>query len=108
MADTPQTVIVNTKSAWLSKTNWAAAATGLGVIITQFLPFIPQDYQGKVTALVALLGAVATWITRTFYTTSLTPSSTSALPTAASAIRTLGATEQQITDVLNAAQLPSK
>lgn len=72
-AGTP--VIVATKSAWLSKTNWAAAATGLGVIITQFLPFIPAAYQGKATAAVALLGAIGVWITKTFYTTSISPSS---------------------------------
>jgi len=108
MAAPSAPVIVATKSAWLSKTNWVAGLTGLGAIVTQFTPLLPPEWQGKATAFVALLGAVGVWITRTFFTTSLTPSSTADLPSAANAIRASGASEAQVVDALNAAQITAK
>lgn len=103
-------VVVSTKSAWLSKTNWAAALTGLGAIVTEFTPLLPPQYQGKAIAAVALLGAIATWIIKTFYTDTVTPSSIgpTATPQAATLVtvmRNAGLPEAAITDALNQAQL---
>lgn len=106
MASNPQ-VVVPVKSAWSSRINWIAAITGAGSLITAFLPFIPQEYQGKAVAAVALLGAVGVWYQRTFQTTSVTPSSvptpTPNFTTVVTAARNAGLSEEKITDLLNSA-----
>lgn len=98
-------VIVATKSAWKSKVNWIAALTGLGVVITQLMPFIPAEYQGKATAAVALIGAIGVWYAKTFQTDTVTPSSVTTALSAVDAMRSAGVGENQITDALNASQL---
>lgn len=79
MADT---VLAPVKPAIASKVNWIAGLTAAVAALNettdflqQALPFIPPKYQHLVTAGIAVAGGVATIITRTFFTTSLTPSS---------------------------------
>lgn len=68
------TATVAVKSAWLSKINWIQAIGGLTAILNEFLPIVPVNDQHYVTGAVVLLTAISTFVARTFYTTSITPS----------------------------------
>lgn len=70
---------VAVKSAWYSKVNWIAAATGLSAAIAEFTPLFPDPLAGKISATCAFVGAIAIWYTKTFQTTTITPSSASKL-----------------------------
>lgn len=69
---------VDVQSAWLSKINWTQAVA----IVASLLVFatggkvnIPVETQvGIVTAIQAISGVV-TWVFKTFFTTTITPSS---------------------------------
>lgn len=69
------TALVDVKSAWWSKVNWAAALTGLATVSAALLPIVPAKYQAEAAAIVAAIGTITTIILKTFYTTSVTPSS---------------------------------
>lgn len=68
-------VTVAVKSAWASKVNWIAALTALSALITQFTPLLPPADQGEATAAVTVIGTLLTIVTKTFFTTTVTPSS---------------------------------
>ncbi len=71
MADT---VVVDVKSAWLSKINWAQA---IGVIASVVAVFgIDVDAQTQVALVAGIQGIVAvlTWALKTFAKPSVTPS----------------------------------
>jgi hypothetical protein len=79
MTDTaPTTVAVATQSAWLSKINWTQAIGILAsvlVLTTGGKVNIPPEVQvGIATAIQAATG-VATWIFKTWFTKTVTPSS---------------------------------
>lgn len=71
----PTTVIAPVKSAWASKTNWIAAIGAIIALLNELLPIVPAQYQHDVTVAVTVLTAISTIISRTFFTTTLTPSS---------------------------------
>lgn len=75
-------VAVPVKSALLSKINWIAGVSAALVVLNQTtdvlqqaLPFIPAQYQHWVTVGIAVTGGLATIITKTWFTTSVTPAS---------------------------------
>ena len=70
-----ETVLANVKSAWLSKLNWTVAA---GVLFNLFMFFghpVPPDIQAAVIQIGNGAVLVAVWAIKTFFTTSITPSS---------------------------------
>lgn len=70
---------IDVKSAWLSKINWTQA---IGVLASILVVFgINLDTQTQVAIVAGIQGVVAfvTWVMRTFFTTSLTPSSAAKL-----------------------------
>lgn len=76
------TAQVAVKSAWLSKINWIAGLTMLLAFLSQttdllqqLMPFVPPQYQHYVTLGIVLAGGLATIITKTFFTTTVTPAS---------------------------------
>lgn len=79
---TPASVTVPVKSAAASKVNWIAGLSATLVVLNettdllqQVLPVVPAKDQHWVTAGIAIVGGIATIITRTFFTTSITASS---------------------------------
>lgn len=102
-----QTAVVNTKSFAASKINWIAAATGLGVLITQFTPMLPAKYQGSATALVGLIGALTTFVVRTFYTTTVVSSSLPSDARPADVVSNLGLATTQAVNVAELQKLKS-
>lgn len=82
----PAAVTVPVKSAAISKINLIQLATATVAILNevtgaaqQVLPFVPAKYQHYVTVGIMVAGAIATVITRTFFTTSITPQSAAKL-----------------------------
>jgi len=76
------TAIVSVKSAWLSKVNWIAALSAAVAALNEttdalreILPLIPVKDQHYVTVGIIVTGAIATIITRTFFTTTVTQAS---------------------------------
>ena len=70
---------VSVKSAWLSKIN-------LGELVKMLLPLIvalgvniPPELQTQIILLVTTLGGIYTIVMKTFFTTSVTPSSAAKL-----------------------------
>lgn len=75
-------VTVPVKSAGLSKVNWIAGLTAAAVVLSQttdllqqMLPFVPPKYQHWVTVGIAVTGGLGTIIAKTFFSTTITPSS---------------------------------
>lgn len=65
---------METKSAWLSKINWTQA---IGVLASILVVFgIDLDPATQVSVVAGIQGAVAfvTWLMRTFFTRTVTPS----------------------------------
>lgn len=71
------TVQVPVKSAFASKINWLQAITAAGTFATALISAanLPATQAAELTASVAAVGQLATVICRTFFTTSVTPSS---------------------------------
>ena len=69
------TVRVETKSAWASKINWTQAVALVATALA--LWGIDMDTQTQVAVVGVIQGtqSIATWIMRTWYTRSITPSS---------------------------------
>lgn len=70
----PQTVIVETKSAWLSKINITQGLAVVAMVLAYF--GVDLDAQTQAAALSAIVAAqaVITWVLRTWFTTTVTPS----------------------------------
>lgn len=68
-----QNVIV--QSAWFSKINWTQAIGVLASVLVIFGINLDATTQVEVVAGIQGLVAVATWIMKTFFTTTITPSS---------------------------------
>lgn len=70
--------VVDIKSAWLSKINWTQAI-GIGasalVFVTGGKINIPVDVQLQLVAAIQAAQAVATWVIKTWFTSSVTPAS---------------------------------
>lgn len=79
MADTAPTVTVEEKSAWLSKVNWTQVLTVIFTMLAAFGFNVPEDMRVNIMAAVAALGGLVTVVMRTYFTTTVTPSSASKL-----------------------------
>lgn len=62
------------KSAWLSKINWAQAVAFLAMALTMFGIDLPDELQAQIVAAILAVSNVATWIMRTWFTSTVTPS----------------------------------
>jgi hypothetical protein len=72
-----ETIEVPVVVTWFSKINWAQAV-GLAVsALTIFGIDMDEHTQLQIVALIQAVVAVATWVFRTFFTASVTPSSAS-------------------------------
>lgn len=96
-------VVANVASAFSSKINWIAAITSVITVANELLPIVPEKYKQTVTAVIVVLGGILTIVSRTFYSTTITPSSVSGTVAVLPVM-----TETQITDALNASQLGGK
>jgi hypothetical protein len=65
--------VVEVKSAWTSKINWGEAVKVAGAVATWFA--VPQEVQHDVLTGIVAIGAVYTWVVRTWFTKSVTPGS---------------------------------
>ncbi len=63
------------KSAWLSKINWAQAVAFLAMLLTMFGVDLDAETQNQILAAILAVSNVATWIMRTWFTTTITPAS---------------------------------
>ena len=72
--------VVATKSAWYSKVNWLAALTALATTLNELLPMAPAQYQHAITVAIVIVGGLSTIVAKTFYTTTVTPSSAAKAP----------------------------
>jgi hypothetical protein len=95
MTDFMAQAVVDTKSAWYSKVNWLAALTALATTLNELLPMVPAQYQHAVTVAIVVVGGLSTIIAKTFYTTTVTPSSASKAPLVQ---------EEAVTSALNVGQ----
>lgn len=71
-------VTVPVQSAWLSKINWTQAIGMLSTIATLVYgssASIPADTQVQIVAGIQGVQAAVTWVFKTFFTTTVTPSS---------------------------------
>jgi hypothetical protein len=77
----PATVVVETKSAWFSKINWAQAI-GVGAmavtLVTGGKTNVPLEVQTAIIAAITAIQAAVTIVLRTWFTTTIVPAS---LPT---------------------------
>jgi hypothetical protein len=71
----PSAITVPVKSAMLSKVNWIAGLGAVAASLSELTPFVPPAYQHYVTVAIIVLTGVVTIYTKTFQTTSITPSS---------------------------------
>lgn len=75
MAAAETTVRVDYKSAWLSKINWTQAIAVVAGLLSYF--GFDLDAQTQEAVLMGIVGiqAVVTWVLKTFFTSTVTPSS---------------------------------
>lgn len=71
---------MNIKSAWLSKINWTAAVTALLTLAAALGLPITDEMKVNIMAFIGTVGPVAIMIWKTFFTTTITPSSASNMP----------------------------
>lgn len=65
---------VETKSAWLSKINWAQAVGVLASILVVFGIDLPAETQAQVAVAITSIVGLVTWALRTFAKPTVTPS----------------------------------
>lgn len=71
-------VVVPVKSAWLSKINWTQAVSGFAMIlgfVTGNAVSLTADQQGALIVVIGLIGNIVTFVMKTWFTKSVTPSS---------------------------------
>lgn len=73
--ETAPTVIVEEKSSWFSKVNWAQVLTVVFTMLAAFGFNVPEDLRVNIMAAVTALGGLVTIIMRTYFTTTITPAS---------------------------------
>ena len=74
------TQLVDVKSAWLSKINWTQAVSFLAMLATMFGIDVPPEMHAQILAAIVAVSAVMTWAFKTFFTSTVTPSSAAKLP----------------------------
>lgn len=67
-------ILVDVKSAWLSKINMAQAVGLIASLLAVKGIDLPPETQAQIVVGVQALVSVATWVARTWFTTSVTPS----------------------------------
>ena len=71
----PETVVVPVKSSFASKINWTQAVGAAGMLLTMYGVNLSPDKQAAIVTVIGLVTQVATWIQRTWFTTSITEAS---------------------------------
>lgn len=71
----PSSMIVETKSAWASKINWTQAVSLVATILAVKGVNLDPDTQIAVVMTIQGIQAIVTWVFRTWFTTTVTPSS---------------------------------
>jgi len=66
---------VDVKSAWLSKINWVQVASVAASILVVFGISIPPELQAQIAAAITAVSAIVTIVMKTWFTTTITPSS---------------------------------
>ena len=74
MVNMPTSVTVDIASTWASKINWTQAVGVVASIIAIWGINMPPETQVAVVALIQAAVAVITWVLRTFFTKTVTPS----------------------------------
>lgn len=77
MADS--TVVVEEKSAWLSKINWTQILTVVFTLLAAFGVNIPEEMKVNIIAAVTAIGGIVTVVMRTWFTTKVTSASAARL-----------------------------
>ncbi len=72
MTDTTE---VDIKSAWLSKINWTQVVSVVASLLVVFGLDIPPETQAHIATAITALTGLVTIVMKTFFTTSITPSS---------------------------------
>lgn len=67
--------VVGVKSAWASKINWTQAVALLAMVLAVFGIDMPPDTKVAIVALIQAVQSIASWIIKTWFTTTVTPSS---------------------------------
>jgi hypothetical protein len=78
MTDTPTIALVKVKSAWLSKVNWTQIVAALAMIlafVTGNKIELTATEQSAIIVVIGLIGQFATFILKTWFTPTVTPSS---------------------------------
>jgi hypothetical protein len=70
-----QNVVVEAKSAWISKINWTQAISMVAMVATYFGINMPADVQAAILAAIVAVSTVVTWILRTWFSPTVTPAS---------------------------------
>lgn len=68
-------VVVAVKSAWFSKINWTQAVGVLAGVVTLFGFDIPPETQAQILAGILAVQGAMTWIIKTWFTSTVAPSS---------------------------------
>lgn len=71
----PKTVRVDYKSAFMSKINWTQLVAMLAMLLTYFGIDLDAQTQEAVLAGIIAITTVLTWVMKTWFTTTVTPSS---------------------------------
>ena len=69
------TTLVDVKSAWLSKINWTQAVGFLAMMLAFFGIDMPADTRAAIVTMIGAGTQVATWIIKTWFTSTVTPAS---------------------------------
>lgn len=71
-------VTVPTKSAWLSKINWTQGVSSFAMVLTLFSGGtlnLTADQQTAIIVTIGVVGDIATWVIKTWFTPTVTPAS---------------------------------
>jgi hypothetical protein len=70
--------MVPTKSAWLSKINWTQGVSSFAMVLTLVSGGtlnLNADQQTAIIVTVGVVGDIATWVIKTWFTPTVTPAS---------------------------------
>lgn len=78
ISTTSNTATVDVKSAWMSKINWTQAV-GVGATVLALASMnkiqVPVEQQATIVAVIQGVSSLATWIIKTWFTTTVTAAS---------------------------------
>lgn len=66
---------MDVKTAWLSKINWIQAVGGAAMLLSWIGIDMPPEVRAAIVTGIGSVTTVATWVTRTWFTTALTAAS---------------------------------